>query len=111
MYAETMHGRPTAYPGHGRELADGPDAVLAYHDRCHNEAMDLFRTLSPEQWVGRSVTPGNTSITTWKWARAMVEHEAHHRGQMYFLLGLLHVQTPPIFGLSEPEVVARSVGK
>jgi uncharacterized damage-inducible protein DinB len=111
MYAETMHGRPTAYPGHGRELADGLDAVLAYHDRCHSEAMDLFRTLSPEQWVGRSVTPGNTSITTWKWARAMVEHEAHHRGQMYFLLGLLHVQTPPIFGLSEPEVVARSVGK
>jgi uncharacterized damage-inducible protein DinB len=73
--------------------------------------MGLFRSLSPEQWTGRSVTPGGTSITTWKWARAMVEHEAHHRGQMYFLLGLLHVPTPPIFGLTEPEVRARSVDR
>ena len=111
MYAETMHGRPTAYPGHGRELADGLDAILAYHDRCHQEALGLFQALTPEEWVGRSTTPGNTSITTWKWARAMVEHEAHHRGQMYFMLGLLNVQTPPIFGLTEPEVVARSVAR
>jgi uncharacterized damage-inducible protein DinB len=38
----------------------------------------------------------------------MVEHEAHHRGQLYFTLGLLGVPTPPIFGLSEPELLARS---
>lgn len=105
MYAESVHGRPTRYPGHARDLADGADVVLAYHDRCHREAMDLFRALSPEQWTGKSVTPAGTSITTWKWARAMVEHEAHHRGQLYMMLGLLGVATPPIFGLTEPEVL------
>lgn len=103
-----MCGRPTAYPGHGRHLADGMDALLAYHDRCHNEAMTLFRSLTADQWIAKSVTPAETSIATWKWARAMVEHEAHHRGQMYFMLGLLQVDTPPLFELTEPEVVARS---
>ena len=62
MYAETMHGRPTRYPGHGRELADGRDAVLALHDRCHEDAMALFRTLTPEQWSGKSLTVAGTSI-------------------------------------------------
>lgn len=108
MYAESMHGRATRYPGHTRDLADGLEAVLLYHDRCHEESMALFRTLTPEQWAGKSVTPAGTSITTWKWARAMVEHEAHHRGQLYMMLGLLGIATPPIFGLSEPDVLAHS---
>jgi uncharacterized damage-inducible protein DinB len=72
--------------------------------------MPLFRALTPEQWVGRSPTPAGTTISTWKWARAMIEHEAHHRGQIYMLLGLLDVSTPPLFGLTEDEVRTRSVG-
>ena len=47
-------------------------------------------------------------ISAWKWARAMIEHEAHHRGQIYFILGMLQVATPPLYGLTEPEVIARS---
>jgi uncharacterized damage-inducible protein DinB len=109
MYAETMHGRPARYPGHERTLADDAQSVLAWHDRCHAESMELFRALTPEQWTGKSLTVAGTSITTWKWARAMIEHEAHHRGQLYFMLGLLGVAAPPLFGLTEPEVLARSV--
>ena len=105
MYAETMHGRPTCYPGHTSDLADGVDAVLAYHDRYHAESVALLRELTPERWTGKSVTPAGTSITTWKWARAMVEHEAHHRGQLYMMLGLLGITTPPLFGLTEPQVL------
>ena len=111
MYAENVHGRATRYPGHGPDLADGLDAVIEYHDRCHEEAMGRFRALTPEQWVGRAVTPAGTSISTWKWGRAMIEHEAHHRGQIYVMLGLLHVATPPLFGLTEPEVAARSAAR
>ena len=81
---------------------------MAYLDRCHAEAVEIFRALSPEQWEGKCLTPAGTPITTWKWLRAMVEHEAHHRGQIYMMLGMLGVKTPPIYGLTEEEVKARS---
>jgi len=33
MFAETARGNVSTYPGHGRDLADGYDAVLAYLDQ------------------------------------------------------------------------------
>jgi len=39
----------------------------------------------------------------------MIEHEVHHRGQIYMYLGMLDVATPPIYGLTEEEVKRRSV--
>jgi uncharacterized damage-inducible protein DinB len=108
MYAENVRGGPTRYPGHGRELADGYAAVLAYHDRKHAESLEIFRALTPEQLQAKVQTPAGTPITAWKWLRAMVEHESHHRGQLYLMLGLIGVATPPIFGLTEEEVFARS---
>ena len=109
MYAETMRGRPSRYPGHLRSLADGVEAVMAYHDRLHEESMALFHALTPEQWTARSTTVAGTAITTWKWARAMIEHEAHHRGQIYMTLGMLGVATPPLYGLTEGEVLEKSL--
>ena len=109
MYGETVSGRPSRYGGHGRELADGAEAVLNYYDTLHAEARDIFAALTLIQWSGKATTPAGTPITTWKWLRAMVEHEAHHRGQIYFTLGLLGVPTPPIFGLTEPELLEKSM--
>lgn len=108
MYGETVSGRPSRYAGHARDLADGTSAVLDYYDELHAEARALFAAITPDQWTGKVMTPADTPITTWKWLRAMVEHEAHHRGQLYFTLGLLGVPTPPIYGLSEAELLARS---
>jgi uncharacterized damage-inducible protein DinB len=104
MYAETVHGRASAYLGHGRQYADGFDAVLAHYDRKHGESRALFASLTPEQWSGKCVTPAGTSITTWKWLRAMIEHEAHHRGQLYLMLGLIGVPAPPLYGLTSEQV-------
>lgn len=108
MYAENVHGRPSRYPGHGRELADGMGNVLAYLDVKHREAVALFGALTDEALVAKCTTPAGTPITTWKWLRAMVEHEAHHRGQIYLMLGILGIRTPPIYGLTEEEVLSRS---
>ncbi len=109
MYAENVSGRPSRYAGHARELADGLDAVRAYHQRKHAESVALFAALTPEQMQGKCVTPAGTPITTYKWLRAMVEHEAHHRGQLYLMLGLRGVPVRPLYGLTEEEVRARSV--
>ena len=109
MYAENVCGRPTAYPGHDRSLADGFDATLSYYDRLHEESREIFAALTPGDLAGKSITPAGTPITTWKWLRAMIEHEAHHRGQLYMTLGLRGVPTPPLFGLTAQEVASRSV--
>ena len=110
MYGETVHGRPSAYAGHGRELADGT-AVLPYYDQLHGESRALFAQLTDARLAEKCVTPAGTPITVGKWLRAMIEHEAHHRGQIYLMLGLLGVSTPPIYGLTSEEVRARSVAR
>ncbi|MDQ2971068.1 MAG: DinB family protein [Acidobacteriota bacterium] len=109
MYAENVKGKPSRYPGHGRELADGLPAVRAFFDRTHSESLEIFRTLTDADLAGKSVTPAGTPITTSKWLRAMVEHEIHHRGQIYLYLSMLDVKTPPIYGMTSEEVRARSV--
>jgi uncharacterized damage-inducible protein DinB len=109
MYAETVHGRPVRYPGHTRELADGLDATKAYYDRLHAESRALFAELTDARLSERCQTPTGTPITVGKWLRAMIEHESHHRGQLYFILGLRGVATPPIYGLTSEDVQARSV--
>jgi uncharacterized damage-inducible protein DinB len=109
MYAETVSGRPSRYQGCGRELADGFDAVVAYLDRLDGESVAIIGALSDGDLERKCLTPAGTAITTWKWLRAMCEHEAHHRGQIYLMLGMLGVPTPPLFGLTSEEVRARSV--
>lgn len=109
MYAETVAGRPSRYQGCGRELADGLPAVVAYFNRLDAEAKAIFASLTDEDLQRKCQTPAGVPITTWKWLRAMVEHEVHHRGQIYMMLNMLEVPTPPIFGLTSEEVRARSV--
>ncbi len=38
----------------------------------------------------------------------MVEHEVHHRGQLYTMLGILGVGTPSLYGLTERQVFENS---
>ncbi len=44
MYAETVKGRPSVYPGCKTDLADGYDAVVNYLDDMHTESVAIFRT-------------------------------------------------------------------
>lgn len=108
MFAENVQGRPSRYPGHGRELAEGYDAVMAFLARMHAESLAIFRGLTPADLERRCETPAGVAMTAWKWLRAMVEHEVHHRGQLYLMLGQLGVPTPPLYGLTSEEVRARS---
>ncbi len=110
MFVECVMGRGSRYPGHGRELADGYDAVLAYLDRMDAESIELLRSLTPERLQSKCPTPGGGEITVWKWLRSMAEHEIHHRGQLYIYLSMLGVPTPPLYGLTEEQVRERSQG-
>lgn len=108
MFAENARQRPSRYPGHGRELAEGYDQVLAYFDRTHAESVEIFSALSVADLAAPCATPGGATLPVWKWLRAMLEHEIHHRGQLYLMLGILGVATPPLYGLTSEEVRERS---
>ena len=108
MWGENVRGQPSRYPGHGTDLAEGKAAVLAYLDAMQDATARIIEGLSPEQLESRVATVGGVEIRVWKWLRLMVEHQVHHRGQLYSLLGEMHVDTPSLFGLTEPEVKARS---
>jgi uncharacterized damage-inducible protein DinB len=108
MYGETVRNRPSSYPGHAAALADGPDAIRSYVGQCHAESLDIFGALTPGDLTSKCRTPSGTPITVWKWLRAMVEHEAHHRGQLYLMAGMRGVSVPPLYGLTEEEVAALS---
>ena len=108
MYAESVQGRPSRYAGCGRELANGLSDVVALYDRLHQESRAIFASLTDADLLARSMTPAGVSITTWKWLRAMFEHEAHHRGQLYLMLGLRGRAVPPIYGLTSEELIVRA---
>ncbi|HET6762774.1 MAG TPA: DinB family protein [Longimicrobiaceae bacterium] len=108
LFAECARDRPSRYPGHGPELASGLDAVVAYYDRLHAESAAIFASLDSAALTARIATPAGARMAAWKWLRGMNEHEAHHRGQLYLMLAMRGVATPPIFGLTAEEVQARS---
>src|SRR5215831_15194588 len=74
MYGENAQLKPSRYPGHGPELAEGRENVLAFFERMHRESMEIFGGLTAEDLQKKCVTPGGAPITVWKWLRAMVEH-------------------------------------
>ena len=104
LWAELVQGKPGRYHGCGRELADGYDSVLAFVERLHGESVEIFSRLTPDDLKKKSATPDGSPIGTWKILRLMVEHEIHHRGEMYVYLGMLGVPTPPLYGMTSEQV-------
>ena len=108
MYAETVQGKPSIYAGYDRSLQKDGESPIEFMNRLDAESIEIFSRLTDEDLTNKCMTPAGTSITTWKWLRAMVEHEAHHRGQIYTMLGMLNVETPPLYGMTATDVQQRS---
>ncbi len=109
MFAENVAGRPSRYPGHGEQLARGYEASRTYLQRMHAESMQIIGGLADADLELPCTTPGGATMARWKWLRAMVEHEVHHRGQIYLMLRLLELSGPPLYGLTSEEVKERSL--
>ena len=109
MYGENVRCRPSLYPGHGKEFAEGYDNIVAYLNEKHQESLEIFSQITPEDLQKKCMTPGGVAIRVWKWIRLMAEHEIHHRGQMYTYLGFMGGKVPSIYGLTEQEMHANSI--
>lgn len=108
MYAENAQGKPSQYKGCGPEYGATPQQVLNFLDTTHAESMEIFYALTEAQINGKCTTPGNSSITVWKWLRLMAEHEIHHRGQIYLYLSLLGIEVPALYGLTSEQVAEKA---
>lgn len=108
MFAENVQNRISRYISHGPKFAAGYDSILELMKSLHAESMAIFLKLSDEDLQRKCKTPGGGDIQIAKWLRAMVEHEVHHRGQLYLYLGIIGVPTPPLYGLTSEEVRSRS---
>ncbi len=111
MYAETVLGKPSRYRGCGKALAKPYGGTFNFFNRMHQESINIFKRLDEKQLNGKCKTPMGTEITVWKWLRAMVEHEVHHRGQIYLYLNMLNIDTPPLYGLTAEEVESLGISK
>jgi uncharacterized damage-inducible protein DinB len=105
-WAECVQGNPHRYSGCGREFAEGLANVIAFMERLHRESMQIFSGFTPEELADKCLTPEGSQITRWKALRLMVEHEIHHRGEIYAYLGLLGVKTPPLYGMTSEQLQA-----
>jgi uncharacterized damage-inducible protein DinB len=103
IWAETVHNRPSLYASHGTELAAGKPEVIAFLDRMHDESLALFRALPADAMSASCTTPTGAQLVIWKWLQMMIEHEVHHRGQLYSSLGCLGLTTPSLYGLTSQE--------
>jgi uncharacterized damage-inducible protein DinB len=108
IFAETAQGKPSRYVGCGKEFAASRDEILALMERLHRESVEILSGLSDADLQRKCVTPDGSPITTWKWLRSMIEHEIHHRGQLYTYIGILGVRTPPLYGLTSEQAAERS---
>jgi uncharacterized damage-inducible protein DinB len=109
-FAENAVGRPSRYQGCGPALADGRANIIAFMERMHQETTAILEGLEPADLERKIASPQGAPITAWKLLRAMIEHEVHHRGEMYVYLALLGVPRPPLFGLTSEELAQRSAG-
>ena len=62
MYAENAQLKPSRYPGHGPELADGPENVMAFFNRLHQESVAIFSRLSADDLQKKCVTPAELPL-------------------------------------------------
>lgn len=105
VYIESIIGNPPRYPGCSAQLASGKVNVIVYMQQLHDASVDTLHHLDPNMYFEKCLTPTGHSITVWKWLRALVEHEVHHRGQLYMYLSMLGVKTLPLFGMTSEELL------
>src|SRR5262245_52059756 len=77
-------------------------AVLEAFDKAHKEAVAKVAALTPEQ-LAEDVAPFGPDhpLTRMATLIATLEHEIHHRGQIYTYLRIAGCEIPPLFSPSK----------
>ena len=108
VFAEIAIGNKSRYKGCGKELADGYENIVAYFDEMHLQSVKIFESLDDERLKEKIKSVDGKEIELGNFLRALLVHEIHHRAALCIYLNLLGVETPPIIGLKEEQVIQLS---
>lgn len=75
------------------------DELIAAFDQLHQEGVAKIAALTPEQ-MGETIAPfgPEKAMPRSFLMNVMLEHEIHHRGQLYTYLRILGCECPALFG-------------
>lgn len=105
VFAEVSIGNPPNYRGCGKELADGYEQVISYFHEMHTQSIEIFRSIQDEALKEPARSLDGKEIELGNFLRALIVHEVHHRGVMCIYLNLIDVESPPVIGLKEEQVL------
>jgi len=108
MYLYNLQGQKSRYKGCGPEFAATLPDIIALYKHTMEQMEELIKDKPAAYFQEKCLTPMGTPLRRWKWLRAMIEHEIHHRGQIYLLLAQLGVEVPQLFQLTSEEVIELS---
>lgn len=105
MYLPNIKGQASIYRGCHTDFAATTKAILKRYEDTMFEMVSFLENQPDSFLTEYCKTPLGTPIRCGKWLRAMIEHEIHHRGQVYLMLQHLEVPTPTLFQLTSEEVI------
>ncbi len=108
VFAEVAVGNKSTYRGCGKELADGYETIMSYFHQMHKESVEIFKSIKDDDLKNKIRSLDGKEIELGSFLRALVVHEIHHRAALCIYLNLLNVESPPIIGLKEEQVIQLS---
>jgi uncharacterized damage-inducible protein DinB len=108
LFAESVSGNPICYTGCGKELADGYENVIAYYNEMHQQSMQIFNSLNDRDLKRKIISLNGKETEIGSMLKALIVHEIHHRAAMCIYLNMVNVKSPPLFGLTEEQVIQKS---
>ena len=104
FYLPVIRGCKPTYSGCGASFAPDTASILTLYDEAESQLRGIMEGKPAEFLKERISMPGG-EISLHKWLRLILEHEIHHRGQIYQLLSANGAQVPHIFGLSSEDLI------
>ncbi len=109
LYIPGLKNRRSSYKGCDSSYAESLVDIHRLYESTMYQLETLLQGQPPNYYSEKCSLPNGNTIRREKWLRLMLEHEIHHRGQIYLLLSHLGVPIPQIFEMSSEDVIRLSV--
>ncbi len=109
VFAEVAIGNKPNYKGCRKDVVDGYENIVRYFNEMHSQTIEILKSISDDSLKRKIKSLNGNTIELGNFLRALVLHEIHHRAALVIYLNLLGIETPPIIGLMEEQVIQLSI--